>query len=314
MDLGEKIGETALGLVNNENVQNKAVDLLGLLFPYMGIRKKAVDLYIKEIENSDLSTESKMILLLNARKELKKLKNQENIAEIANANAREGTDFSEKSGVSEEWFDRFMDSASFVSSQEMQLIWGKILANEFETPGCNPPNMIRILSEFTPACAKAFSILCSMRILIVSIDKDGEIESKDWQNVIAFNENKDYMRNVGLSFEVMNELETLGVIKFNTLGGYALAGMENKNILVYVNGNVIEISLDSKGNLPIGNVIFTSAGEALSSITEPCTVEGYEETVQKLLKSNNVSVMDQSSYNVFIEEDEIKVDKKNSYQ
>lgn len=36
-----------------------------------------------------------------------------------------------------------MDSAGFVSSEEIQWIWGKILANEFEKPGSTPPNMIR---------------------------------------------------------------------------------------------------------------------------------------------------------------------------
>ena len=131
MGLEEKLGEKALDLVKNENVQNKVADLFGMLFPYAGIKKKAVDMYIEEIENSDLSTEAKMISLLNAKKTLKKIKNQKNIAEIAKENAKEGTDFSEKSGVSEEWFDRFMESASYVSSEEMQLVWGKILANEF---------------------------------------------------------------------------------------------------------------------------------------------------------------------------------------
>ena len=84
MDLKKKLGETALDLVKSENVQNKAVEFLGMLFPYAGIEKKAVDLYIEEIENSDLSTEAKMISLLNAKKTLKKLKNQKKIAEILN--------------------------------------------------------------------------------------------------------------------------------------------------------------------------------------------------------------------------------------
>lgn len=34
MGLEEKLGETALDLVKNENVQNKVADLFGMLFPY----------------------------------------------------------------------------------------------------------------------------------------------------------------------------------------------------------------------------------------------------------------------------------------
>ena len=44
MGLEEKLGETALDLVKNENVQNKVADLFGMLFPYAGIKKKAVDM------------------------------------------------------------------------------------------------------------------------------------------------------------------------------------------------------------------------------------------------------------------------------
>ena len=95
MGLEEKIGEKAIDLVKNENVQNRMVELFGMMFPYAGIKKKAVDMYIAEIEQSDLSTEAKMISLLNARKTLKGIKNQKNIVEIAKDNAKEGTNFSE---------------------------------------------------------------------------------------------------------------------------------------------------------------------------------------------------------------------------
>ena len=310
MGLEEKLGETALDLVKNENVQNKVADLFGMLFPYAGIKKKAVDMYIEEIENSDLSTEAKMISLLNAKKTLKKIKNQKNIAEIAKENAKEGTDFSEKSGVSEEWFDRFMESASYVSSEEMQLVWGKILANEFEQPGCTPRNMTRILSEFTQDYAKAFRTLCSMCVLLISVNGDEKIVSANRRNAVVFDQNEEYMRKIGLSFKLLNELETLGVIKFDTVAGYAATDMNEKKVLVYINGNVIETSSHIDETFPIRNVLFTSAGEALSKITEPYTLEGYEDAVIKYLKSNNVTVETESLYNVVVFGDRIHVDKK----
>lgn len=308
----KKLGETALDLAKSENVQNKTVDLLGMLFPYAGIKKKAVELYIDEIEKSDLSTDTKMILLLNARKTLKKLKNQKNIAEMAKENAKEGTDFSEKSGVNEEWLDRFMESASFVSSEEMQLVWGKILANEFEKPGDTPRNMIRILSEFTQTYAKAFRTLCSMQLLLIPISEDEKIVGANWRKVIIYEQNEEYMRKMGLSFEVLNELETLGVIKFDSVAGYVATNIIEKKVLVYINGNIIETSSHRGDNFPIGNVLFTSAGVALSKITEPYKLEEYEDKVKKYLKSHNVSVEEESSYDVIVLGDTVHVDKKNS--
>lgn len=311
MGLEEKIGETAIDLVKNENVQNKMVELFEMIFPYTGIKKKAVDMYIEEIEQSDLSTEAKLISLLNAKKTLKGIKNQKNIVEIAKENAKEGTNFSKKSGVNEEWFDRFMESASFVSAEEMQLVWGKILANEFEQPGSTPRNMTRILSEFTQDYANAFRTLCSMQVLMVSLSEDDKIVQANWRNVIAFDQNEEYMRKIGISFELLNELETLGVIKFDTVAGYAATNIMEKKVLVYVNGNTIETNTHVDDNFPIGDVIFTSAGEALRKITETHTLEGYEDSVRKYLKLNNVAVEEESLYNVVLLGNEIYIKKKN---
>lgn len=150
---GTAVAKTAVDLVKSKNVLNKSVGLMGMLFPFAGMKQKAVEMYIEDIEKSDLPAETKVFMVLNTKKTFKKIKNQKAIAEIAIDNAKQGTDFSENSGVSEEWLDRFMDSAGFVSLEEIQWIWGKILANEFEKPGSTPPNMIRILSEITPKLA-----------------------------------------------------------------------------------------------------------------------------------------------------------------
>ena len=312
MSLKKIVGDTALDFVKNENIQNKTIDLAGMLFPYMGIRKKALDLYITEIENSNLSTDAKIVSVLNAKQTIKKLKNQNSIAEIAIQNAKEGTDFSEKSGVDEEWFDRFMESAAFVSNQEMQLVWGKILANEFERPGSTPPNMTRILSEFTYNYAQAFRTLCSMRVLLVSISEEDEITNAIWRNTIVFQENMEYMNKCGITFELLNELESLGVIKFDSLAGYASTNMSDKKVLVCINGKVIETTSHRGDDFPVGNVIFTAAGEILKSITGAYELEGYEEVIKKFLKSNNVTVAEECSYYVQLLGNEIIVTRKES--
>lgn len=302
--------ETALDLVKSENMQNKATNIMGMLFPYAGLTKKAVDMYIEEIEKSNMPTETKLFSVINAKKTIKKIKNQKEIAEIAIENAKDGTDFSEKSGVDEEWLERFMDSAGFVSSEDMQLVWGKILSNEFERPGTTPPNMIRILSEFTQPYAKAFRTLCSMRLLLISINEEENIVNATWRNAITYNKNEEYMRKMGLSFEIMNELETLGVIKFNTVAGYVTTNMKEKNVLIYINGNVLETNGHRDDSFPIGNVIFTSAGEALSKITDPYVLENYDMVVKKYMESNNVTFSDENKYSVFLNGDRIRVTRK----
>ena len=56
------------------------------------------------------------------------------------------------------------------------------------------------------------------------------------------------MRKMGLSFELLNELETLGIIKFDTVAGYVTTNMKEKKVLVYINGNIIETSSHNGDN------------------------------------------------------------------
>ena len=50
MGIGKMAGEAAIEVMKNENVQNKTASVIGMLFPYAGVTKKAVDMYIDEIE------------------------------------------------------------------------------------------------------------------------------------------------------------------------------------------------------------------------------------------------------------------------
>lgn len=240
MDLttGTAVAKTAVDLVKNENVLNKSVCVMGMLFPFAGLKQKALEMYVDDIEKSDLPAETKVFMVLNAKKTFKKIKNQKAIAEIAMENAKQGTDFSEDSGVSEEWLDRFMDSAGFVSSEEIQWIWGKILANEFEKPGSTPPNMIRILSEITPGLAAAFRYICSMCIWILPLSDQGNIQGGFQKLFVPYNKNDEKFRECGVGFNVLNELETLGVIRFESLAGYISKGITNDKVLICVGDNL----------------------------------------------------------------------------
>lgn len=204
MEIDKTVAKTALQLAGNETFVNKTSDILGMLFPYVGLRKKALDMYVSDIENSNLPSESKLIAVLNAKRTIKKLKNQKSIAGIAVNNAKEGTDFTEQSKVDEDWLERFMDAAGFVSTDKVQLIWGKILSQEFENPGSTPPNMIRILCEITSTLAQAFRKICSMKTIIVEMNSDGYITKAHHLIIVPYTNNNLKLYEIGLSFSIMN--------------------------------------------------------------------------------------------------------------
>lgn len=307
---GTAVAKTAVDLVKNDNVLNKTVGAMGMLFPYAGLKQKAVNMYIEEIEKSDMTPEAKVFTVLNIKKTFKKIKNQKSIADIAIENAKEGTDFSEKSGVSEEWLDRYMDSAGFVSSEDIQLIWGKILANEFERPGSTPPNMIRILSEITPKLAMAFRVICSMNVFVCPLTEDGNIARGFRQLFVPYKMNNDRLYELGLSFSVLNELEALGVIRFNSISGYVSKGITQEKVLLCIGDKLVVLDEHNNNEVPIGNVLFTSVGEALQSITDPEDIEDYYDMVKKYLYSEQVKVVEDHDYFSEIKNDTLNIGRK----
>lgn len=105
-----------------------------------------------------------------------------------------------------------MESASHVSNEDIKLIWGKILAKEYEEPGSTPFNMTRILSEITPRYAEVFKNICSMRRLTVVVDDVGKEIVSRYDVVVPFEKNSDYFERIGIDFNNLCELETLGLI------------------------------------------------------------------------------------------------------
>lgn len=309
MSIKEKLLGTALDLTKNENIQNKTANLLGMLFPYVGIRKEAVSCYISEIEKSDLSPESKAFAIYNTKKTFKKFRNQQDIAQIAIENAKEGTDFSNNSKVDEEWLDRFMDSAGCVSNEDIKLIWGKILSKEYEKPGSTPFNMIRILSEITPKYAEAFKNICSMNRMMIVVDDNCNILQSRNDVVIPFKNNNQFLVKFGINFSSLNELETLGLLKFRPNQTYVDLNVPKGHILTYVNDyyGEFEKTMDS---VPVGNVILTSAGQYLFDIVTKEKLNGFEEEERKYMLERNIKYKTETNFVVTFDGSLYRITKK----
>lgn len=289
-----------------EDATKKAIDVagdnapsvLGMLFPYAGLKRKAVDVYVADIEKSDLSREIKAYLIANAERDIKRIINQKSIADIAINNASIGTDFSDKSRVNEEWLERFMDSAAYVSDESVQIIWGKILAGEFEQPGSTPPNMTRILSELTPNLAIAFNKICSMRVFLCQLTEDELIKNGFYKLIVPYHGNMDSFLEMGISFKTLNELETIGLIKVDTIGGY-VTNSEKLSSALISDGKRVGIVRNIKNDqLPIGNVLLTLAGDALSKILddEVSPELGYYEMLENYYENHHYELSGEHSF------------------
>lgn len=267
---------------------NKIANFAGGLFPYFGLTKKAISTFVSDIENSNLPPEIKMYEIANAKKKLKQIKNQAAVANIAQNVAKEGTDFSEYSGVDEEWLDRYMDSSKHVSDEEVQLVWGNILAKEFESPGSTPPSVMRILSELTPSYAKIFHTLCNLRIDIIPLSKDDTAAST--QRRIILPTNYDYLDKYGINFSTLNELHMLGLIQLDNIGNYVIRidTTEHPQLIVAYGKNAKKVKQYRNKEFPLGCVLLTKAGMTISQFVEPYEIDGHFDAVCDFLMQKKV--------------------------
>ncbi len=280
-EYGLEIVKAAAAEAGKQSV-DKLANVISGLFPFWGIKKKAIDTYVSEIQNSDLPPETKFMAIASVRDSYKQLKNQSDIVQIALSNKKAATD---SSGVDEEWLDRFIDSAKFVSDEQMKLIWGNLLAKELEQPNSTPPSVIRILSEITPVYARAFQKLCSLNIQFWI---DGI--SAPIKNTIVLPSEHDYLEKYNLTFATLSELEMLGLIQYNPTFQFitTYSTKEISELRITYGDRVATVIGFPNKEFPIGSVLLTSAGEAIARCTEKEIIVEHFDEVIKYMKGKKV--------------------------
>ncbi|MBS0641255.1 MAG: DUF2806 domain-containing protein [Proteobacteria bacterium] len=66
--------------------------------------------------------------------------------------------------ISEDWFNIFIGYAERASSEQIQHLWGRVLAGQIRSPGSFSPSTLRIMAEIDPDTAKLFQELVAQRI------------------------------------------------------------------------------------------------------------------------------------------------------
>lgn len=108
-----------------------------------------------------------------------------------------------------DWTARFFNDVQDVSSEEMQQLWGKILAGEVEMPGSTSLRTLSILKNLDQSTANTFQRLCSACVLAKSTDAsfvDARVPS------LGGNPGNNVLEKYGFSYDVLNALNEHGLI------------------------------------------------------------------------------------------------------
>ena len=192
--------------------------------------------------------------------------NMEKITEKALPLLIEGSDPSE---MEDDWITNFFDKSRIISDEEMQSLWSRVLAGEANAPGTYSKRTVNFLSDLDKKDAELFQVLCRF-IWIV-----GKFAP------VVFNVQDQIYNDLGLNFNTLTHLDSIGLIQFSNISGFVRTGLPKKFTVAYGNQHLdLTMKDNADNNLPIGKVLLTKVGEELAPLAKAIRVEGFEDYIK----------------------------------
>jgi len=265
------------------NLINKISDATGYVFTPKGKQKDrndAVEYFIEKIkENNEMPDIVKAAVISDARKIIKEYLNKNDILTIA---LEYLSDDSKVSQLEDDWLDNFFDKAGRIANKDVQLIFGKILAEECVNPGSASKSLVNILSVMDSGSAESFRKLRNYVFLVK------ELETSKEEYLVVIPDVTD-LKEMNVTFDDIMELTRLGLIEYLAFGEYT-NNAENA-ILSYAEKSV-RVIVSNGTTIPTGTVNLTRVGQELASML---TLESpdyrYYNNIIKYWEANDVKMI-----------------------
>lgn len=243
------------------SVVNKICDAVGfvvqdIIWDPTGLkraRKNTAETYLNNILDSDMSYEEKQVLIQEFKLMFKKSDNRKKIINNSFSHI-EAVANPEK--VENGWIFDFWDKSGSISTEELQALWGKVLAQEINKPNTVSKKLLHNLSIMSYQDAHNFMNFC--RFCFEDTFKDLAYP------FIYIKELENTYKNSNITTNILKELEQFSLIEINYENGFCF---NNKIKISYGRYDAV-ITADK---IPAGNVILTTDGQVLYKIVKELT-------------------------------------------
>lgn len=240
------------------SVVNKICDAVGFVVQDMiwdptGLKRARIntaDAYLKNILDSEMSYEEKRVLIQEFKLMFKKSDNRKEIINNAFPHIEET---SNPENVENGWIFDFWDKSGSISTEDLQKLWGKVLAQEINKPNTVSKKLLHNLSIMSYQDALNFMNLC--RFCFEDTFKDLAYP------FIYIKERKNTYENSKITTNILKELEQFSLIEINYDTGFCFY-----NKIKISHGRYDAVILADK--IPAGNVILTTDGQVLYKIVK----------------------------------------------
>ncbi|WP_420618551.1 DUF2806 domain-containing protein [Candidatus Poriferisocius sp.] len=201
-----------------------------------------------------------------------------------------------------DWTARFFNEVQDVSSEEMQVLWAKVLAGEVEKPGSTSLRTLDILRKINKDTAKLFERLCSVSCSIIA--KPSNIVDC---RAISFGKHpgENPLKEFGLSFANLNALNEHGLVipEYNSWIAYNFCIAEDYRVDAPFRFQSSFWGLKPlEGFEPVDEfrmkgVALSIAGKELSQAVGIHAVPEYDTALRAYFESLNLEMVEVAGYN-----------------
>jgi hypothetical protein len=205
---------------------------------------------------------------------------QENIESITSNAIPLLDDDSDPQKLDTDWVTNFFDKCRIVSDSEMQTLWSKVLAGEANHQGTYSKRTVNFLGSINRRDADLFTKLSGFCWHI-----GGPIPL-----VIKYDDQ--IYRDNGITFDLLNHLDDIGLIKFKTdMHGYARLKIPKIAPTIYFDQIIyLEFRKDQDNTLNTGCVLFTQTGLELMRICDATPIIDFPEYIFDRWLNENIYV------------------------
>lgn len=200
--------------------------------------------------------------------------------------------------IDDDWLNHFEKEACQRSTEDMQLLFGKILAGEIRRPSSFSIKAVKIMGEIDNAAANLFKRLCSMCI-VMGIPGTNQIFDA---RVISLSGNagNNALQKYGLGFNELNILQEYGLIiaDYNSWHDYGLSVANNNNVVVlgFSHQNTYWGLLPKEDRkdgqeLKLHGGALSKAGRELLNIVEVEPIENYTNDLVKFFAKKKLKMV-----------------------
>lgn len=225
------------------------------------------------------------------RIEFQERKRQANIIAVVNSAALKLVD-SKVPAVEpdHDWTARFFGDVQDVSSEEMQTLWGSVLAGEVRDPGATSLRTLGILKDLDATTARLFSRLCSAAVYLK--DSDGKVYDAMVPS-LGGNAAQNALTHYGLSFDALNRLNehALVIPDYNSYQNYIVVDDSKSDDFQLHHQGVcwdwtVEPNDRKEVHVKLQGVALTVSGCELSRFVASETMAEYTNALKTFLKKN----------------------------